>query len=173
MNLNNFKIVLASLLVASVVCFVGVHAYSTIYFDREVQCLSSSLKGVKSDVAAREIANACELLLERDEPFVGVALTDVERELVAGRAEIRNPRVHPTLNGRLYNGNNSVSVKSVIVLVEFKKDDEVINSSHYVVSKKIMPLTAADFSIPIVTYDGDFSWSIDGAIGEKVKISVK
>lgn len=172
MEINKINAFSAMLIALSVAGYVGVYSYTSINKNRNVQCLVDSMKDVSSDLAAREIINACKTIGDDGEPFVGAALSEDEWKKITGRADIANQKFYPTLDGRLYNGNNSVSVKTIIVQVDFKKNDKVENSSLYLITKKIKPLSTADFSIPIITYDGDFSWSIDSAIGEKVKVNI-
>lgn len=172
MEINKINAFSALLIALSVTGYVGVYSYTSINKNKNVQCLADSLKGVSSDVAVRELMDLCETHGDNGEPFVGTALTEDEWKRVTGKADVANPMFSPTLNGRLYNGNNSIAVKTVIVRVDFKKNDKIENSSHYLIKKEIKPLSTTDFSIPIITYDGDFSWSIDSAIGDKIKVNI-
>ncbi|RQM78842.1 hypothetical protein EHZ47_01755 [Aeromonas jandaei] len=173
MGSENIKIALSSLLVLSIACLVAVYSYNSIFLDKNMQCISSSLNGVSNDIAVKEIINKCKTIGDAGEPYVGVALSDSERDKITGRADISSPNIYPTLSGRLYNGNNSVSIKTVILNVEFKKGESVINSSSYLIKKEIQPLSTADFSVPIIIYDGSFSWSVEGAIGSNVKVKLQ
>lgn len=168
-KINAFSALLIALSVAG---YVGVYSYSSINKNKNVQCLADSVRGVSSDVAARELIQLCESSSDDNEPFVGSLLTDNEKSKITGRVGLDHPTFSPLLKGRLYNGNDSVTVKSVVILVEFKKDEKDVRSRTYVVSKKIQPLSTSDFSIPIIAEEGDMSWSIVASVGHKAKISV-
>lgn len=173
MDISKYKALCLAAVSLSVVVVASTYSYTSIYKDRSIQCLSSSMSGVSSDIAARAIANACSDIDSDKQPLVGKILSKDELGRVTGQASLSNPMFNTRLTGRLYNGNTETVVKSTVLLVEFRDKDKLLHSTPYLITKEIQPLSVEEFSIPVLSYAGDFSWNIDSALGRKADVMIK
>ena len=160
-RLRAYAIVLATL--ASVVAVpsqAGILGPST--YD---ECITESMKGVTSDLAASVIINSC----RKRFPSKSISrpsdrdLSPTELENMTGRAGLSYGNDY---SGTLYNGNNKTTVTTVTIAVTTKIQGKRV-THQYSTSMFLPPLRAGSFRFMVVIGDpgADYSWSVVSARG--------
>lgn len=134
------------------------------------ECITDSMRGVTSDVAARAIIRSCRARFP--EKVVGPASIDLPRDALAkltGRAGVDSINY---FSGTIYNGNNDYTITQITISLTPKK--RAINSlgtkEYNSDALFIVPLSNSPFSISVDTGgEKDFEWNIARARGHKSK----
>jgi hypothetical protein len=130
------------------------------------ECILESMKGVESDTAAREIRYSCKSKFPSNTEKKSYAkLTPDELSLLTGRAGYSG---NGRFAGKLYNGNNEITVSKISFRVQTKINGKVTTriykSSLY---RRLLPQSTGSFSFDIVAGDegADYTWDIVSAEG--------
>lgn len=132
------------------------------------ECITESMKGVTSDLAAKAIISSCrERFPGRGKKPASRLLKHEELSKLDGRAGLAYSNVY---EGEIYNGNSNLTISEVtLAIISTENGKEV--SRNYVVDLKdgsrIPPLKTGSFFIFIILGDekADYSWSLVEAMG--------
>lgn len=129
------------------------------------ECILESMKGVTSDVAARLVARSCREKFP-DKPIAQKKSRNLSANEI-GQVTGRAGHSYGTyFGGNLYNGNTSVTVTQVSVVVTTKVGGKEVSRT-YVTDVNIAPQNTANFGFDIVVGDqgADYSWGLVEARG--------
>lgn len=129
------------------------------------ECITESMKGVTSDIAARALILSCrERFPVRDKKKpASRPLTNMELSNLTGRAGLEYANVY---KGNIYNGNQNVTLSEVTLsITTTQKGKEV--TRQYLDDVDIPPLKTGLISFNIIVGDtkAEYSWGIVGAKG--------
>jgi hypothetical protein len=151
--------------VASMAALFGPNNYN--------ECITSSMKGVTSDVAARAIVGSCRAQFPEKAPdsATSIELPPDAVSKITGRAGLE---YNDTFSGNIYNGNSNFIISSVVIELVPKAKTKNPNyfdrfdRKEYNVDLYLMPLTNRRFSVSIdPAGHKDFDWNIVKARGFK------
>jgi hypothetical protein len=133
------------------------------------ECITESMKGVTSDLAARAIIGSCrERFPDKGKKNpASRPLKGEELSKLAGRAGLAYSNVY---EGEIYNGNSNLTISEVTVAIISTENGKEV-SRNYVVNlqygSRIPPLTTGSFFIFIILGDekSDYSWGLVEAKG--------
>jgi hypothetical protein len=133
------------------------------------ECITESMKGVTSDLAARAIIGSCRDRFPEKEKRKPASrpLTHEELSKLDGRAGLAYSNVY---KGEIYNGNSNLSISEVTVAITTTENGKEV-SRNYIVNleggSRIPPLKTGSFFIFIILGDekSDRSWGIVEAKG--------
>ena len=128
------------------------------------ECVTESMKGVTSDLAARAIIKSCRELFPDKNKANTRELSYEERTQLTGKA--RDLSYNSGFGGYLYNGNSEITITEVTISLT-PIDVEDAEPRRYRVPVTLRPLARADFSFKFVRVDGvtGYKWSIVSAKG--------
>lgn len=132
------------------------------------ECILKSMKGVKSDLAAKSIIRSCRNKF-RDTPrgkLESRALSFDEMLQITGRARFRGPSLGDNFSGKIYNGNSDITVSEITIQITTAIGGKEITKL-YRDDVTIEPQTAGYFGFNILEgdKDADYSWTINSAKG--------
>lgn len=127
-------------------------------------CILKSMRGVTSDVAARQIRESCREKFSEDNAAKAKSreLKPWEIGAFSGRAGINSDY----FSGSLYNGNKDITVTELRIAV-IQKAEGKDTSRTYTTNVTIPPLSTESFMVQIIVdnANADYSWAIEGARG--------
>jgi hypothetical protein len=131
------------------------------------ECILESMKGIESDTAAREIRYSCQSKFSSNTKKESYAkLTPDELSLLTGRAGYSG---NGSFAGKLYNGNNEITVRNISFRVQTTIDGKVIVRTYTdsFLHGGLSPQSSSSFSFDIVAGDegADYSWDTVSAEG--------
>jgi hypothetical protein len=133
------------------------------------ECIIDSMKGVSSDVAARNIRNACREIYPAisdapSEEAEQLEYSDLKR--VSGR--LYNAAYGDSMYLEAYNGNSCITIKSLVVSIS-----NSTGQKHYKIVHSIGPLSVekAYFDIAVGGDKTVNTWTIDSGTGIKISNS--
>ena len=131
------------------------------------ECITESMKGVTSDVAARAIIKSCRKRFPKKQKKCPPSrdLSNEQLSKITGRAGLSFGNYYA---GDLYNGNRDFTITEISVNVTTKIGGKKVQSE-YLDNVHIPPLTSGDFGFKIIVgdKDADYSWGIVEAKGYK------
>lgn len=132
------------------------------------ECILESMKGVKSDLAARSIIMSCRNRFP-DKPkrkLESRALSFNEMLQITGKARFWGSSLGDDFSGRIYNGNSDITVSEITIQITTIIGGKEITRL-YRDDVTIEPQTAGYFGFDILEGDkeADYSWAISGAKG--------
>lgn len=129
------------------------------------ECILESMKGVTSDVAARQIAASCRKKFppEEKKKKKSKKLGYSELSKLTGKAGLGYGNY---FSGNIYNGNKEITITEISVRVTTTNNGKKVSRT-YTDEVTIAPQTTADFGFSIIKgdKDADYSWGILGARG--------
>ncbi|MBY3789559.1 hypothetical protein HPQ32_14120 [Photobacterium carnosum] len=125
-------------------------------------CVINNLQGVDGK-AVSSVIGACRNKFPRAK-LPEKSLDGLQVLLVTGRAGLND--YTNNYSGSLYNGNNNITVKSVILSIKVTNGKKSI-TREYAVNITIPPLSTSDFNAEILLGDkgASYSWFISSAKG--------
>lgn len=137
-------------------------------------CITEAMKGVKSDLAARAIMDACreKFPKEKDEKISLDLLAWDELQKIKGRGGImENILGNLCFSGVIYNGNENISVEEMVVVLMIENGAEKVTQK-YLVKVNASPLEKKDFQkeimYPFEKRHTKLIWDIEKARGREV-----
>ncbi len=153
------KLLIGVLLIVSV---IGAYVWNPLGPNSYEECILKNMKGITSDVAAKEIASACD---DKFNPMPEVKkcktreMTSEEAQKVAGNATITDIG-KPYFSGSFYNGNSLVTVEELTVLVSGENISMPQKYNLYM-TNPIKPNASGTAGISIQNMPGkNFGWNI-------------
>lgn len=130
------------------------------------ECITESMQGVTSDVAARAIMQSCRRQFP-PEQVDSRELTRDELAQVTGRGRRSILRTLGTMfMGDIYNGNANLTITELTISITIRVDDEDV-TRRYTRPVTIRPQSTAQVSTSILDEEGLFTWYIAGAKGHE------
>jgi hypothetical protein len=129
------------------------------------ECILESMKGVTSNLAAAEITDSCwSKFPSNTEKKPYAKLTPDELSLLTGRAGYSG---NGRFAGKLYNGNNEITVSEISFRVQTKINGKVIKRIYRTLTSRAWPQYSFSFSFDIMEGDegADYAWGIISAKG--------
>ena len=131
------------------------------------ECILESMKGVTSNLAAAEITDSCwSKFPSNTEKELYAKLTPDELSLLTGKAWYSG---NGSYAGKLYNGNNEITVRDISFRVQTTINGKVITRIYKssVLYGMLLPQSSGSFSFDIVAgHEGaDYAWDIVSAEG--------
>lgn len=166
-NINNYRLtlVIASTLLQSPFAYAGLFGPSD--YD---ECILESMKGVKSDLAARAIIRSCREKFPK-QSHKGTSLPKHAIQNLSGRAGVN---FQNNFTGHIYNGNKDWIITQITVRLtpkgKEKSAEAFLKAKDYNEIVTIPPLTSKDIYIEVNAPEGEeYSWYIVEAEGYKQK----
>lgn len=141
------------------------------------ECITESMRGVTSDVAARAIIISCRKQFPEQDEKRSRELNHEKLALLTGEGELDGglvspitgkivPNTHRWFKGYVYNGNFDTVVTEVTISLT-PKGLEKAEYRLYRFSISLTPLSRSDFKFELVNIDGanGYSWVISSAKG--------
>ncbi|HKQ34473.1 MAG TPA: hypothetical protein VJT11_04120 [Nitrospiraceae bacterium] len=138
------------------------------------ECITDSMKGVSSEVAARAIMQSCRERFSgrvKNKP-ASRPLSDEELRKLTGRAELEEANHSKAINfkAKIYNGNQNLTISEITLsITTTQKGEKAIRqyAADMQYSSDIPPLKTGSISAEIITGDKntEYSWDIIGARG--------
>lgn len=129
------------------------------------ECITKNMKGITSDLAARQIVRACREMFP--EPKLPPQL--LQKELMGNipcRADYLT--YNSELEGFIYNNIKYFHITKIKVFVKTYENDQIV-ARDYWKNIDIPPLSNADFRIPIWPIQGkNFRWGLHEVYGHPV-----
>jgi hypothetical protein len=159
-----------TVVIAMLLIFQSHHALAGLFgpstFD---ECITESMQGVTSDLAARMIYQSCRKRFpeKKDPPPKSKGLEKENLDKLSGRAGLWYRNVY---HARIYNGNNDITVTKVSIAIRtIVGGADTVNV--YSSNVEIQPLTTKETDFYIIVGDDNtgYSWNIHSAEGYKVK----
>jgi len=124
------------------------------------ECITESMKGVTSNIAARAIINSCRKRFPKTKRKLPPSkrLSILQRMNIQGRVGLSYGSYYA---GNLYNGNSDFTITEISVSVTTKIDGKEVTRI-YLCKVHVTPLTSASFGFDILKgdKDADYSWGI-------------
>ena len=129
------------------------------------ECISESMKGVTSDIAARAIILSCRNrfpVRDKKKP-ASRSLTNMELRNLTGRAGLEYANVY---EGDLYNGNQNLTISELTLSITTTENGKDV-TRQYLDEVDIPPLKTGSIKFDIIVGDKEakYSWGIVGAKG--------
>ena len=132
------------------------------------ECILESMKGVKSDLAAKSIIRSCRnKFSDRSKGEVkSRSLSYTEMSQLTGRASFSEFSYGGNFSGKIYNGNANVTISEITIQITTTRNGKKITRL-YRDDVNVEPQTTGYFSFEALDgdKDADYSWSINSAIG--------
>ena len=132
------------------------------------ECILESMKGVKSDLAAKSIIRSCRnKFSDRSKGKVkSRSLSYTEMSQLTGRASFSEFSYGGNFSGKIYNGNANVTISEITIQITMTRNGKKIMRL-YRDDVNIEPQTTGYFSFEALDgdKDEDYSWAINSAIG--------
>ena len=130
------------------------------------ECILESMKGVKSDLAAKSIIMSCRNKFSDKRQKDFRTLSDKEMSQLTGRAGFRELPYSGSFSGRIYNGNSDITVSEITIQITTKISGKKVTRL-YRNDVTIEPQTTEFFMFEALRgdKDADYSWGINSAKG--------
>ena len=132
------------------------------------ECILESMKGAKSDLAAKSIIRACRnKFSDRSKgKMESRSLSYTEMSQLTGRASFSEFSYGGNFSGKIYNGNANVTISEITIQITTTRNGKKITRL-YRDDVNIEPQATGYFRFEALDgdKDADYSWSINRAIG--------